>query len=231
MRHQEEQRLGRRLLDQLEQGIGAGAVQVFGAVDDANPVAAGPGGALKQANGATDVVGADLRVEALALLVRLAAQQADVGVRQRGDLAGHPIALRHGEILRLPHLGGGKVGMSEDEAGETPGQRRFADPGWAAEDDRVRQPVAAIGVEQLALRLGVPEQRRRLPGVRRAVRAVGFVHCRGAHRSATASTPKRWLTASQIACSTSSGGWVASTTTHRSGSRAAIVRNACRSVW
>ena len=102
MRDEEEQRLGRRLLDQLEQGIGAGTVQVLGAVDDADTVAAGPRGALEQPNGAADVVGADLRVEALALLVQLAAQQADVGMRQRGDLAGHTVLRQHGEVLRHP---------------------------------------------------------------------------------------------------------------------------------
>ena len=60
VRHDQEQRARRRLLDHLQQRVGAGAVEVLGAVDDADAVAAGPRGLLEQLERAAHVVDPDL---------------------------------------------------------------------------------------------------------------------------------------------------------------------------
>ena len=64
--------------------------------------------------------------------------------------------------------------MGEQEAREAPGERRLADPLRSAEDPGLRQPVAPIGVEQLALRRGMAEKRERLARMRRVVEPVAL---------------------------------------------------------
>ena len=64
--------------------------------------------------------------------------------------------------------------MGEQKAREAPGERRLADPFRSADDPGLRQLVAAIGVEQFALRRRMAEERQRLARMRRVFEAVAF---------------------------------------------------------
>jgi hypothetical protein len=95
MRHDQEQRAGRRLLQQLEQGIGGGAVHVLGRIDDADAPAALGGTRAEAVEHATDGIDRDVAGVALAVGLRDAAQQMQVGMGLRHDPACRRIALRH----------------------------------------------------------------------------------------------------------------------------------------
>ena len=81
MRNEEKQRFRRRFFDELEQRIGARPVEVFGAVDDTDPVAPCPRRTLEQADHPPHVVRADFCIGPLGFLVLGTPQQTDVGMR------------------------------------------------------------------------------------------------------------------------------------------------------
>ncbi len=87
MANEDDERLGRRLLQDLQERVGGAAVQLVDAVDDDDAPAAG--GRLQVHEGAelADVVDDDLGAKAVALLVIAALDGQQVRMAAAGDLA------------------------------------------------------------------------------------------------------------------------------------------------
>ena len=146
----------------------------------------------------------------------------------RRDAARYRMLIRYCKRSRRLHRGRGRVGMRQYIARHAICERRLADAGRTADQPGVRQPAAAIGSEQRARGLGVPEQNRGRPrcrGLRLGVGGVG-----GAHEAALSNVTgavagsRRWETIFQIVVATCARGWVVSISTQRSLSVAASRR-------
>ncbi len=74
------------------------------------------------------VVDADFGVVLLALVVPAPPQQENIRNRERGDPPRRRAVGGDGQRLRRLDLRSPRVGMGGEEARETPGQRRLADP-------------------------------------------------------------------------------------------------------
>ena len=81
VRDDEEKRARRRLLDEFQKRIGAGRVEVLGAIEDADPVAAPPRRLLEHVDGAADILDPDFGKEPFVFFVPLAAQENEIGMR------------------------------------------------------------------------------------------------------------------------------------------------------
>ena len=112
------------------------------------------------------------------------------------------------EIARLAHGRRGRIGIGEYEAGEPPGEGRFADPLRAADKPGVGEAAVAIGRKQFRFRVPMAEQRHDVARMARAGKGVGFreivaltlPHARTASTAPAGSS--RPSTADQIAAST-----------------------------
>ena len=87
VRDDEDQRARRRLLDHLQQRIGAGGIEFVGAIDDGDPPAAEGRRHVEHRQRVAHVLDADFGVEALRLGVPFAPRQGEIGMRQRRELA------------------------------------------------------------------------------------------------------------------------------------------------
>ena len=101
MAHQQQQRAWRRLLENLQQRIGAFALQVVDRVDNGDAPAALAGGRAEKRHRAPHVVDADHGVELAGLFVDHALEHQEVALRLRGDAAGNRIVRFDRERVRF----------------------------------------------------------------------------------------------------------------------------------
>ncbi len=231
MRDQQEQRALGRLLDQFEQRVGAGAVEVVGAIDDGDAPAAGSRSLMKGVDDLAHIVDADLGEEFFGFFVPASPQRKHVRERHRGDPPRRRRLSGHEQGLGPLNLRRRRVGMGQQEAREPPGQSCLADALEAAQNPCLRHSVLAVRRQQGLLRRRMAEKRQRLARVGRVLEPVAFRRGGGlpAHCACTAGARKRASTSRQIACETSSFGASASTTQQRSASLEAMSRKASRS--
>ncbi len=159
--HQQQHRLLRRLLKDLQHGIGGVPVHHVGAIhDDDAPAALGRGEA-QEGGDAARVVDDDLAAQLLALGIEAALDHQQIGMAARGDAAEHGMLGRDGERdrRRREQAGGGRA-LGEEEAREAEGERRLADAARAAQQPGMRQPAGAVRLQQRRLGHLVPEQQR-----------------------------------------------------------------------
>ena len=96
MTDEDEQRALRRLLQHLEQSIGARPVELVDGVDDRDPPAALPGGRTEKRYGAAHVVDGNLLPQD-ALVVEGALQHEEITLRLSGDPARHRVLCVNGK--------------------------------------------------------------------------------------------------------------------------------------
>ena len=85
VRDDQKQRARRRLLDEFQKRIGTVRVEVLGAIENADPVAAPPRRLLEHVDGTADILDPDFGKEPFVLFIALAAQENEIGMRYRDD--------------------------------------------------------------------------------------------------------------------------------------------------
>src|ERR1700690_153635 len=114
------------------------------------------------------------------------------------------------EVARLADRLRGGIGVGDHEAGESPGERRLADPLPAADQPGVSEAALAIGRQHFRFGAFMADQRIDVAWMGRASRCVGFGKIVGFgffHASLALSAPAGWSllsTADQMAAATSS---------------------------
>src|ERR1700730_15348210 len=157
MRDDEEKRARRRFLDEFQKRICAGRVEVLGAIEDADPVAAPPRRLLKQVDGAADILDPDFRKEPFVFFVPLAAQENEIGMRHRGDLTGDRMLGGDKKIRPRLARGSRRIGVRQKKTSEAPGEGGFAYAERSANNESLRQVSRQIGQNELPFGLGMTE--------------------------------------------------------------------------
>src|SRR5262245_28499654 len=120
------------------------------------------------------------------------------------------------------------LALRQHGAGKAVGERRLADAFGADEKPGVRQAPTRERVIELGKRRLVAEQPLDLARRRESFEPVGHLKCRPQALGGHAHGLRRWRTISHTSSATIASGWLASMTTHRSGSSSAISRKALR---
>ena len=175
--HQQQERTRRRLLENLEQRVGAFALQVVDGIDDGDAPTALARGRTEERHRFAHVVDADHGVELAGLLVEHAFEHQQVALRLRRNAAGNWIVRIDRERSRLLDRRQTRIGMREHEARQPIGQRRLAYARRPADQPGMRNAAAFVGIEQRALGFAMPEQRAGF--ARMADVAVGLVIAHG----------------------------------------------------
>ena len=104
MADEEQDGAGRRLLEDLQERVGGGAVQLVGGVDDRDAPAAVGGGELEEALERADLVDGDGGAQALGLVVPGAAAEEELRRGEGGELAEDRVVAGHveGRARRSP---------------------------------------------------------------------------------------------------------------------------------
>ena len=161
----------RRLLEDLQQRVGAGGIQLVRRVDDADAPAPLARGRAEEADRAPHLVDRDDGAQ-LALVVFGALQREQIGdgpARRRGA----PRRDVGGSASDVASCALGAVGsrMREHEARHAVGERRLADAARPADQPGMRHAAGAIGFEE---RLFGARRGRKAPAVCARMRDVGF---------------------------------------------------------
>ena len=123
------------------------------------------------------------------------------------------------------HSGGPRIAMSQHEPCHAVGERCLADALRAADQPGMRHPRASIAIKQRALGIVVSEQRGVLAGMQHRHLRLDLT---GAHAELTAlpvsAANRRSRTVVHIRAATVAASALASISTHRCGSAAAICR-------
>ena len=224
----------RRLLDHLEERIGARDRQILGAVDDADPIAAIGRGRAEHVERLAHRIDGDRRRGGLSCPspARGAARKGWDGRAPRlgaphGNRAGHP-ACRWSD--RGFSTGRGRLGRPDRRGSPCryPGDRRSARHGGGGPAQPLQKGRLAFLVAEKGELLA--RMRRALETVRARSVLIVTRH-RGASPHVRSVCGRRSRSAAQIAASTSSGDRSASMTTQRSGSAWAMARKAWRRFW
>jgi hypothetical protein len=228
MAHQQEERLLRRLLENLEQRVGGAGIEFIDGIDDADPPALdGRGRAEKRDRLAGFVNRDDGPHHALVVEAAFKREQAAMGARR--DMARDRIGWIHPQRLGVLHIRCQGIAMGEHEPRHPIGQRRLADARRPADQPGMRNAAAAVGVQQGRLGVAMPEQCR---GFARMDDGNLRLDLTGAHAGlATVSTlaaKNRSRSAAHTLAATAPASALASIKTHRCGSSAAICRKASR---
>ena len=156
---EQEQRARRRLLEDLQEGVGGVRVHVVGRIDDgdrASPLR--PPVEPKKRDGAPDLVDRELGPVALALRrPTAAAGRGGSGARRPATLRNAGWSSATARSVAAGTAGVAGSGWAKSEAGEAVGERRLADALRPAEQPGVVHAAGAIGVEQRLLGAGVAE--------------------------------------------------------------------------
>jgi len=158
---QQQQRALRRFLENLEQRIGAFALQIVDRVDNGDAPAALARGRAEERHRAAHVVDANYGVKLAGLLVDRAFEHEKIALCLRGDAAGDRVVGIDRERCCLLHHGRLRIRMSQHEPRQAVSQGRLADAGRPADQPGMRDAPALITVEQRLLGLGMGEQRQR----------------------------------------------------------------------
>ena len=229
MRIDQEDRAGRRFLQNLEQCIGCGCVQVIGAVHHAHPPAAIRRRRGKHVQRTPHGLDRDHRGSGLLVGCGLPAQHDEIGVRQIAD---QPRGLPR--RIDIQSVSGWRRAALEAEQllGYHVGESCLADPFRAADQPGVMQLALSQPLKDGGLGIVVPDEVRGLTRMGKACQPVRFIPGFIAHDSAPAASAccsSRASTADHARSSTAGGSRLASTTTQRAGSRSAMSRYARRS--
>ena len=156
-----------RLLEDLEERVGGGGVELVGGVDDGDAAAAVGGAEVEEAGERADLVDGDGGAQALGLVVPGAAAEEELRRGEGGEPAEDRVARRHVE---------GRGGLAGDQvAGDAPGEGGLAGAGRAGDRPGVVQPAGGGGFEEARLGGLLAEEDSGLARVRRAGQAVGLV--------------------------------------------------------
>src|SRR6185312_14730823 len=120
-----------RLLQNLEQRVGALALEIIDYVDDGDAPAALACGRAEKGNSAPHILDTDCGEELARFFVDHALKYQEIVLRLRGDAPRHRMFGIDGERSRRLHLGALRIGMSEHESRQPVGKRRLADAGRA----------------------------------------------------------------------------------------------------
>ena len=153
MADEEEDGVGRRLLEDLQERVGGGGGELVGGVDDRDAPAAVGGGELEEGFERADLVDGDGGAQALALVVPGAPAEEELRRAEGRELAEDRVIGVHGE---------GRGSAAGDEvAGDAPGQRRLADAARAGHEPGMVQAAGGRGVEKARLGGGLAEESSR----------------------------------------------------------------------
>src|SRR3954462_9253021 len=144
-------------------------------------------------------------------------------MRAGRDLPRHGIIWIERERLGVLHRSGVRTGMREHEAGHAIGQRRLADALWTADQPGVRYPPTAIGGQQRRLSLAMAEKIGCLARVPDGRFLLGLPRAHAVAAGLLAAN-RRSRSTVQIRSATVSASALASISTQRCGSSAAICR-------
>ena len=191
MTDEQQQGAARRLLEHLEQRVGAGGIQLIDRVDDRDAPAALPGGRAEKRHRAAHVIDLDVLAQIAGLFIDRALQHQEVALRLRGDAPRHRMrgvdverrCIAHGRRLR--------IGIGQDETRHAIGQRRLADAGRTADQPGMRKAAAAIGVEQRLLGFPMAEQEVVSRGCRGSTASVSASLTTRCFRARPARSPDR----------------------------------------
>ena len=174
MRHDEDQRSLRRLLNHFEQGVGAVAVQVLGRIHDRNPPSAKGGGELEDLQSLPHGFDRNLARKPLRCALPLAADQSKIGMGEPREKPRCLMRRLDMEVARFADRFRGRIRVGEHKAGEPPGERRLADPFPAPDQPGMRKAALAIGRQHFRFGAFVADQRIDMTRMGRAGERVGF---------------------------------------------------------
>ena len=129
-----------------------------------------------------------------------------------------------GERFGALHGRAERVAMGEHEARHAIGQRCLADALRAADQPGMRDPPALVGGKQRSLRLAVSEQHGSLARMGRRDLGLGLSRAHAVEATLAGAVKKRSRSAVQTAAATVLASPLASISTQRAGSAAAISR-------
>ena len=169
MRHHEQHGVGRRLLEDLQHGIGAVAVHLVGRIDDGDPPFAHRRRHVHEGAELTHVVDGDLGAHAAGVGIERAPEMKQVGMRARIDQRSSGRVGRHIETVRFAEQA--SLGLAaQQEAREAPGKRCLADAARSRQQPGMVQAAALLGGEHGLFRRLVAQQAVAAPGRRPVVR-------------------------------------------------------------
>ena len=128
MAEQEQQGAGGRLLEDFQERVGAEAIELIHAVDDADAPAALAGGRSEERDGSPHVGDGDFGAQ-LAVVADRALECEQIGVRLRRDAARDRMLGRDRERLRRLHVGRRGIGVREHEPRHAIGKVALPMPG------------------------------------------------------------------------------------------------------
>jgi hypothetical protein len=156
----QHQGAARRLLEHLQDGIGARPVQLVDRIEDDHPPAAVGRRQGQEGADAAHVVDGNLAFQAGHLVVGPAAlDHPQIGVRPGRDMADGRMVGRDVEGLGGPQQAP-TAAPGEHEAGHAIGQRRLADPARAADQPGMGHPLRGPGLGEGGLCRRVAKQQR-----------------------------------------------------------------------
>src|SRR6185312_4317247 len=228
MADEQEQRLTRRFFKDLEQRIGGVRVEFIDGVDDAHPPALRSRGRSEEVDGLPGLVDRDYGPHH-SLVVGSSLKNEEPAMGTRRDAARGGVGRIDVKAIGTLHGRRKGISMRKNEASHPVGERGLADSLRASDQPGMRNASAAIGIEQRRLGLAVTEQNSCFSRMNNRKRRLGLA----AHADAAALfvlvVKNRSRSTDQIFAATFAGSSVASISTQRSGSLAAMRRYASRS--
>ena len=222
--YDQKQRPSWRLLEQLEQRIGSGRVELVGRVDNREAPSGFAGGRAEERHKLADILDRDLRSERAAV-ARPALEHQQIGVSLRGHEGRDPMVGRQRQRCCGLHGRDRRVRMREHETRHAIGQRRLADTGRSTDQPGVWHAGAAIGIQQRLVGLLMAEPVRRLARMRyREVVAILTHEATSSRVTGAVAGSSRLATVSQMRAAVAAGVSRPSITTQRSGSASARCR-------
>ena len=147
MTDQQQKTVGRRFLEDFEQGVGGVAVHVVGIVDDNNPPAALRSGQAQEPADAADVIDHDLGARPALPVLHLPVDGKEIRMAPRNHATEYRIVLDTSPVVLDRELEAPVTGV------------RFRE---RVEDRRARLPLEQVrytlGQESVAIRLGIQER-------------------------------------------------------------------------
>ena len=195
----------RGFFQNFQDGICAFALKVINRIDNGDAPAALARRRAEKRHRTPHVVDPDDGIKFARLLVDASLEYQQVALRLRGNAPRNRMRGIDRERCCLLHLGCQRIGMRQHEAGQSEGKRRLADTGWPADQPRMGNPAAFVGIKQSALGVAMAKQRRRLAR-QLALPLIAVVAGHGADVSATSAFSgfSRSCTIAQIRSATTS---------------------------
>src|ERR1700683_3509002 len=159
MTDEQEQGPLRRLLQHLEQRVGARPIKLVDRIHDGDAPTALSGCRADKRHRAAYFVHRDLLTQH-AFLVGCALEDEEIALPSRGDAARHWIFSINRKRFSLLHRGGRWIGMCEHKTSNAVSERRLADALGSDDEKRVRHAGASVGSKKCRLSTGMTKQVR-----------------------------------------------------------------------